>query len=123
MKEVSYIHAEAYPGGELKHGSIALIEPSFPTFVLASDPDMLSKNISNMTEIKARQGQVIALGIEGFSFPRDLCDDVFYLPKVHEAILPIITVLPLQLFAYYAALERGCDVDKPRNLAKAVTVE
>ncbi len=123
LKEVSYIHAEAYPGGELKHGPIALIEPSFPTFVLASDPDMLSKNINNMTEIKARKGQVIALGIEGCPFPKDLCDDVFYLPKVHEAILPIITVLPLQLFAYYAALERGCDVDKPRNLAKAVTVE
>ena len=123
LKEVSYIHAEAYPGGELKHGPIALIEPSFPTFVLASDPDMLSKNISNMTEIKARRGNVIALGIEGYPFPKDLCDDVFYLPKVHEALLPIITVLPLQLFAYYAALERGCDVDKPRNLAKAVTVE
>ena len=123
LKEISYIHAEAYPGGELKHGSIALIEPSLPTFVLASDPEMFSKNINNMTEIKARRGSVIALGIEGCLFPNDICDDAFYLPKVHEAILPIITVLPLQLFAYYAALERGCDVDKPRNLAKAVTVE
>ena len=123
LKEISYIHAEAYPGGELKHGPIALIEPSLPTFVLASDPEMLSKNINNITEIKARKGRVLALGVEGHPFPNDLCDDVFYLPKIHEALIPILTVLPLQLFAYYAALERGCDVDKPRNLAKAVTVE
>ena len=123
LKEISYIHAEAYPAGELKHGPIALIDPSIPTFVLASDPEMLAKNIGSITEIKARKGKVLALGMEGYPIPDDLCEDIFYLPKVHEAVLPIVTTLPLQLFAYYAALERGCDVDKPRNLAKAVTVE
>ncbi|MBP5191438.1 MAG: glutamine--fructose-6-phosphate transaminase (isomerizing) [Opitutales bacterium] len=123
LKEISYIHAEAYPSGELKHGPIALIDPSMPTMVLASNADMLSKNISSMMEIKARGGKVLALGVQGSIIPETVCDELCVLPKVHEAILPIVTTLPLQLFAYYMALERGCDVDKPRNLAKSVTVE
>lgn len=123
LKEISYVHAEAYPTGELKHGPIALIDETMPTVVLASDPTMMQKNISSMMEVKARKGKVIAIGIEGVEIPQKAYDDVIFLPKVHDAILPIITVLPLQLFAYYVALERQCDVDKPRNLAKSVTVE
>ena len=124
LKEVSYVHAEAYPTGELKHGPIALIDESMPTIVLASDPVMLQKNISSMMEIKARKGKVIAVVLEGMAVPENAYDDIIFLPKVlHEGILPIITVLPLQLLAYYVALERHCDVDKPRNLAKSVTVE
>lgn len=123
LKEISYVHAEAYPSGELKHGPIALIDKNMPTVVLASDPMMLQKNISSMMEVKARGGKVIALGFEGMEIPAKAYDDIVLLPKVHEAILPILTVIPLQLFAYYIALERHCDVDKPRNLAKSVTVE
>lgn len=123
LKEISYIHAEAYPSGELKHGPIALIDPSMPTMVLASNPDMLSKNVSSMMEIKARGGKVLAFGVQGSTIPETVYDELYALPNVPEAILPIITTLPLQLFAYYMALERGCDVDKPRNLAKSVTVE
>ena len=123
LKEISYVHAEAYPSGELKHGPIALIDETLPTIVLASDPMMLQKNISSMMEVKARKGKVIALGVEGMEIPEKAYDDLVLLPKVHEAILPILTAIPLQLFAYYVALERKCDVDKPRNLAKSVTVE
>ncbi len=123
LKEISYVHAEAYPSGELKHGPIALIDETMPTVVLASDSSMMQKNISSMMEVKARRGKVIAIGVEGEEIPQKAYDDIIYLPKVHDAILPIITVLPLQLFAYYMALERKCDVDKPRNLAKSVTVE
>jgi len=123
LKEVSYVHAEAYPSGELKHGPIALIDETVPTVILASDASMMQKNISSMMEIKARRGKVIVMGVEGEDIPSKAYDDIIYLPRVHDAILPIITVLPLQLFAYYMALERNCDVDKPRNLAKSVTVE
>ena len=123
LKEISYVHAEAYPTGELKHGPIALIDETMPTVILASDPFMMQKNISSMMEVKARKGKVIAVGVEGMEIPKKAYDDAIFLPKVHEAILPIITALPLQLFAYYVALERKCDVDKPRNLAKSVTVE
>ena len=123
LKEISYVHAEAYPSGELKHGPIALIDETLPTIVLASDPMMLQKNISSMMEVKARKGKVIALGVEGMEISEKAYDDLVLLPKVHEAILPILTAIPLQLFAYYVALERKCDVDKPRNLAKSVTVE
>ena len=123
LKEISYVHAESYPAGELKHGPIALVDESLPTIVLATDPSMVQKNISSMMEVKARKGKVVSVAFEGAEIPEKAYDDIIYLPKVHEAILPIITALPLQLFAYYVALERGCDVDKPRNLAKSVTVE
>lgn len=123
LKEISYVHAEAYPAGELKHGPIALIDETLPTIILASDPMMLQKNISSMMEVKARKGSIIALSVEGMEIPEKAYDDIVWLPKVHESILPILTAIPLQLFAYYVALERNCDVDKPRNLAKSVTVE
>ena len=123
LKELSYMHAEAYPAGELKHGALALIDPSVLTIVLATNEEVMGKNISNMMEIKARHGKVIAIGLEGCEIPKKAYDEVIYLPKVYQALLPIITVLPLQLFAYYLASERNCNVDKPRNLAKSVTVE
>lgn len=123
LKELSYIHAEAYPAAELKHGPIALVDEKYPSLFLATDPLLLPKTIGNMMEVKARKGKVIAIGIEGVEIPSKAYDDIIYLPQMCEAILPIITVLPLQLFAYYVALERHCDVDKPRNLAKSVTVE
>lgn len=123
LKELSYMHAEAYPAGELKHGALALIDPSVLTIVLATNEEVMGKNISNMMEIKARHGKVIAIGLEGCEIPQKAYDEVIYLPKVYPALLPIITVLPLQLFAYYLASERKCNVDKPRNLAKSVTVE
>lgn len=123
LKEISYIHAESYPAAELKHGPIALIDENMPSIVLATDPAMMSKILSNMMEVKARKGKVIAVGLEGTEISKNACDDVIYLPNVHEAIRPIIAAIPLQLFAYYTALERHCDVDKPRNLAKSVTVE
>ena len=123
LKEVSYVHAEAYPSGELKHGPLALIDENVPTFVLASDSSMLQKNISSMMEIRARNGKVIAVATEGAHVPEKAYNDIVYIPSVYEAVLPIVTTLPLQLFAYYMALERNCDVDKPRNLAKSVTVE
>lgn len=123
LKEISYIHAESYPAAELKHGPIALIDENMPSIVLATDPAMMSKILSNMMEVKARKGKVIAVGLEGTEISKNACDDVIYLPNVHEAIRPIVAAIPLQLFVYYTALERHCDVDKPRNLAKSVTVE
>ncbi len=122
LKEISYIHAEAYPAGEMKHGPIALICPECPSVMFANSEDVLSKIISNAQEIKARKGNIIAIT----SFPEvfdGLADDIIEVPKVHESVRTIIATIPAQLLAYYIALERGCDVDKPRNLAKAVTVE
>ncbi len=122
LKEISYIHAEAYPAGEMKHGPIALVCPECPTVVFANTDDVLPKIISNAQEIKARKGPVIAITNSPEDFEKS-ADDIIPLPKVHEALCPIISTIPAQLLAYYIALERGCDVDKPRNLAKAVTVE
>ena len=122
LKEISYIHAEAYPAGEMKHGPIALICPECPSVIFANSEDVLSKIISNAQEIKARKGNIIAIT----SFPEafeGLADDIIEVPKVHESVRTVIATIPAQLLAYYIALERGCDVDKPRNLAKAVTVE
>ena len=122
LKEISYIHAEAYPAGEMKHGPIALICPECPSVMFVNSEDVLSKIISNAQEIKARKGNIIAIT----SFPeafKELADDIIEVPKVHESVRTIIATIPAQLLAYYIALERGCDVDKPRNLAKAVTVE
>ncbi len=123
LKELSYIHAEAYPAAELKHGPIALIDEQCPSVFLATDPYLLSKVVSNMMEVKARGGKIIVIGTEGVEIPEKAYDDIVKIPPVHPAILPIVSVLPLQLFAYYTALERHCNVDKPRNLAKSVTVE
>ena len=123
LKEVSYIHAEGYPSAEMKHGPIAMINPEFPSFFLATQKTLFQKVVSNMQEIHARKGPVIALISEGLEVPPGIADDIINIPSVHEAVQPILATVVLQLFAYYIALERGCDVDKPRNLAKSVTVE
>lgn len=123
LKEISYIHAEAYAAGELKHGTLALIEEGVPVIALATQPDLFEKTLSNIKEVKARAARVLALAVEGNRDIEKEADRVFYLPALHPVVLPVVTVVPLQLLAYYAAVARGCDVDKPRNLAKSVTVE
>ena len=123
LKEISYIHAEGYPAAEMKHGPIALIDENMPVVVIAPQDSVYSKITSNLQEIKARKGIIIALATEGDERIEDLADEVIFLPKVHEFILPIISIIPLQLLAYHMAVLRGCDVDQPRNLAKSVTVE
>ena len=123
LKEISYIHAEGYPSAEMKHGPIALISPDFPSlFVLPRDA-MYDKNMSNVQEIKARKGPIIAVATEGDQEIARQADDVIYLPPTLDCLQPLLTVVPLQLLAYHIAVLRGCDVDKPRNLAKSVTVE
>lgn len=123
MKEISYIHAEGYPTGEMKHGPIALIDPETPSVVLAPKNGEYEKTISNIQEIKARKGKVIAIGEYNDDYLRNESDAVLYVPHVHPVLMPIITVIPLQLLSYHVAIMKGCDVDQPRNLAKSVTVE
>ena len=123
MKEISYAHAEGYPAAELKHGPIALISPECPSIFVVEGNDLSAKTIANMQEVKARKGPVLALAPENVEIPDEAADDVFRLPDAHEVVRPILANLPLQLFAYYFARLRGLDVDKPRNLAKSVTVE
>jgi len=123
LKEISYIHAEGYGAGEMKHGPIAMIDENFPTFALAPKDSVYDKMLSNIEQLKARKGPVIALANEGDKEIGKLADDVVYVPKTLEMLSPILNVVPLQLFAYYFAREKGFDVDRPRNLAKSVTVE
>jgi glucosamine--fructose-6-phosphate aminotransferase (isomerizing) len=123
LKEISYIHAEGYPAAEMKHGPIALIDENMPVVVIAPQDSVYNKITSNLQEIKARKGRIIAVATEGDERIAELADEVIYLPKVHEFILPIVATVPLQLLAYHMAVLRGCDVDQPRNLAKSVTVE
>ena len=123
LKEVTYLHAEAYAGGELKHGSIALLDPSFPVVALAPRDAVYEKMISNIEEVRARQAPVFAIGTAGDHDLSRVANDVFLVPLVHPLLQPIVTVLPLQLFAYYVGVARGLNVDRPRNLAKSVTVE
>lgn len=123
LKEISYIHAEGYAAGEMKHGPIALIDPSFPTMALAPDDSSCDKVVSNIQEIRARGGPVIAVTSEGCSRLQQLAAHLIEVPRNHGILMPLLTVVPLQLFAYHCAVLRGCDVDKPRNLAKSVTVE
>lgn len=123
LKEISYIHAEGYAAGEMKHGSIALIDESFPTIVICLSDSVYEKTVSNIEEIKARKGPVIAIATESNEDIKKIADDVIYIPKTLEMLTPILSVIPLQLFAYYIGVLKGCDVDKPRNLAKSVTVE
>ena len=123
LKEISYIHSEAYAAGELKHGTIALIEQGTLVVALATQGALLEKTISNIKEVKARGAQVMAVCFEGTVLPEDIADEVVYLPRTDDLFAPILAVTPMQLFAYYMAVEKGCDVDKPRNLAKSVTVE
>jgi glucosamine--fructose-6-phosphate aminotransferase (isomerizing) len=123
LKEISYIHAEGYPAGELKHGPIALVEPGMLMLALATDSRTYDKVIANVQEVKARQARVIAIATEGDAEIARHADEVIYVPAAPELLSPMVNVIPMQLFAYYAAVERGCDVDQPRNLAKSVTVE
>ncbi len=123
LKEISYIHAEAYPAGELKHGPISLVSEDVPTMAICPLDVVYEKTISNIQEIKARNGKVIAIATEGDEKISSIVDDVIYLPKVEEIYYPFLTAIPLQLFAYHIADMKECDIDKPRNLAKSVTVE
>lgn len=123
LKEVTYLHAEAYAGGELKHGSIALLDKDFPVVAIAPKDDVYEKMISNIEEVKARSAPVIMVATEGDYTAANLADDVIYIPKVSPLLQPIISTIPLQLLAYYIGVERGLNVDRPRNLAKSVTVE
>jgi glucosamine--fructose-6-phosphate aminotransferase (isomerizing) len=123
LKEISYIHAEGYAAGELKHGPIALIDKEMPILALVPRDAVYQKSISNVEEIKARQGRLILLGTQGDSHLQTITNDVLYLPLVHEEMNPILYTIPAQLLAYEIAVRRGCDVDQPRNLAKSVTVE
>lgn len=123
LKEISYIHAEGYGAGEMKHGPIALIDENFPTIAIIPSDSVYEKMVSNIQEIKARNGKVIAIATEGNEDIQTIADDVVYIPKTLEMLTPILSVIPLQLFAYYMGVERGNDVDQPRNLAKSVTVE
>ena len=123
LKEISYIHAEGYGAGEMKHGPIALIDKNFPTVAIAPKDSVYEKMVSNIEEIKARGGRVIALTTEGNKELNKLADDVIFIPKTLEMLTPILAIVPLQLLAYYCAIFKHRDVDKPRNLAKSVTVE
>ncbi|MBI4991789.1 MAG: glutamine--fructose-6-phosphate transaminase (isomerizing) [Candidatus Harrisonbacteria bacterium] len=123
LKEVSYVHAEGYGAGEMKHGPIAMIDENFPSIVIVTKDSVYEKMISNIQEIKARRGPVIAIATEGDKEVTSLVDDVIYIPKTLEMLTPVLATIPLQLFAYHFGVLRGHDVDKPRNLAKSVTVE
>ena len=123
LKEISYIHAEAYAAGELKHGTLALIIEGVPVIALATQMDVYEKTLSNIKEVKARDAVVIGLAMEGDDQIKKYVDHTIFIPATEKYLAPILAVIPLQLLAYYAAVTRGCDVDKPRNLAKSVTVE
>jgi glutamine---fructose-6-phosphate transaminase (isomerizing) len=123
LKEVSYIHAEGYPAGELKHGPITLLDVNTPLVAIALRSGTYEKVVSNIQEVRARHARVIALATEGDTLIREHAEDVFFVPSTDELLAPVLAVIPLQLLAYYTAVERGCDIDQPRNLAKSVTVE
>jgi len=123
LKEISYIHAEAYAAGELKHGTLALITEDTPVIALATQRDVYDKTISNVKEVKARDARVIGLTYKGNTSLAKSVDHVIYIPETMDELAPMLTVIPLQLLSYYVSVARGCDVDKPRNLAKSVTVE
>jgi glucosamine--fructose-6-phosphate aminotransferase (isomerizing) len=122
LKEISYIHAEGYPAGELKHGPIALVEQGVPVVAIATECHVYPKVLSNIQEVKARGADVIAVATEGDTTIGELADHVLYVPRTDELLAPIVVTVPLQLLAYRIATLRGCDVDQPRNLAKSVTV-
>lgn len=123
LKEISYIHAEGYAAGEMKHGPIALVDDNLPVIVVAAKDHYYEKIVSNIQEVKARKGNIIAVVTEGDDGLKTMVNDVFEIPKSHPAVSPLLAIIPLQLFSYYIAVMRGCDVDQPRNLAKSVTVE
>ena len=123
LKEISYIHAEGYPAGEMKHGPIALIDRDMPVLGLAPRGPWYEKICSNLQEVCARQGHLIVLATEGDEQLAELADDIIVIPDCEPELVPLLSVVPLQLLAYHIAVRRGCDVDQPRNLAKSVTVE
>jgi glucosamine--fructose-6-phosphate aminotransferase (isomerizing) len=123
LKEISYIHAEGYPAAEMKHGPIALVDESLPVVFVATKDQYHEKVMSNMQEIKARKGKIISVITEGDIISESLSDDVMIVPEADEILAPMLSVVPLQLLAYYIGVAKGLDVDKPRNLAKSVTVE
>ena len=123
LKEISYIHCEAYAGGELKHGTIALIEPGTKVIGLFTQGDLKDKMVSNMVEVKARGANIIGLGYHGEELDKSVFDYEIRIPQISDIVAPVLAVVALQLLAYYTAKEKGCDIDKPRNLAKSVTVE
>jgi glucosamine--fructose-6-phosphate aminotransferase (isomerizing) len=123
LKEISYIHAEGYPAGEMKHGPIALIEPSMPVVALAPRDPWYEKMLSQVEQAKARGGVVMAVATDGDSLMPSKADHTLFVPEISWMLSPVLTVIPLQMFAYHIAVLRGCDVDQPRNLAKSVTVE
>ena len=123
LKEISYIHAEGYPAGEMKHGPIALIENEVPSVFIVNKSSLYKKVLSNLQEIRARDGIIISIATQGDENIAKYSDDVIYIPDIEEFYSPLLTVIPTQLIAYYIAKKRGCDIDKPRNLAKSVTVE
>jgi glucosamine--fructose-6-phosphate aminotransferase (isomerizing) len=123
LKEISYIHAEGYPAAEMKHGPIALISETCPSLLFVNNDETYHKTLSNLQEVRARKGRVIAVTTTDANFPEDLANDIITIPSAHEVVQPILASIPVQLLSYYIACERNCDVDKPRNLAKSVTVE
>jgi glucosamine--fructose-6-phosphate aminotransferase (isomerizing) len=123
LKEISYMHAEGYAAGEMKHGPIALVDDNLPVIVVAAKDHYYEKIVSNIQEVKARKGNIIAVVTEGDDGLKNMVNDLFEIPKSHPAVSPLLAIVPLQLFSYYIAVMRGCDVDQPRNLAKSVTVE
>ncbi len=123
LKEISYVHAEGYPAAEMKHGPIALIDENMPVVFIAPKDEVYAKVLSNMQEVKARNGKIIAIASRGDEEIKSMADHVIYIPAVRRMFSPLLTVIPLQLLAYHIAVFRGCNVDQPRNLAKSVTVE
>ena len=123
MKEISYIHAEAYAAGELKHGTIALIDEGTPVVALCCNEQLLDKTLSNVIEVKARGARVLAVAFQGDRRVVAQADDTIFIPRVNTLFAAALAVVPMQLLAYYTAKENGCDIDKPKNLAKSVTVE
>ena len=123
LKEVSYVHAEGYAAGELKHGPISLLDAEVPLVAVATQSPVYEKLMSNVMEGRARDARVIAVATEGDAAIEHFADDICRVPATHEALTPVLAVIPLQLFAYHVAIARGTDVDQPRNLAKSVTVE
>src|SRR5690606_18641250 len=123
LKEISYIHAEGYAAGEMKHGPLAMIDENFPTFALATKSPLREKTLSNIEEIKARKGPVLAVATKGDKQIAKLVKDVIYIPDTLEQLQPLLIAIVLQLFSYYVAVEKDLNVDRPRNLAQSVTVE
>ena len=123
LKEISYIHSEAYQAGELKHGTISLVEEGLPVISVATQSELIEKMISNIVEVRTRGGYIFTLTNKGNCVMEDTSDFTVYIPKTHPCFTPSLAVVPLQLFGYYVSVAKGLDVDKPRNLAKRVTVE